>query len=266
MNILITGANGSLGEKLKLDLESLSFKVLCASSNPGVGQINFDLKNGFESNLLENIDLILHLAIHPKLVITDIEKNFVHLAAAKDITLIYIGSTSSYLVKPNQYGKYKKKVEDLVIENKGIVLTCGLLYGSNFKGQLSKIKKFLRILPFNIQVSGSKLVYTTPIQAIIDFVLRPTDNQVYRGKRLLMSQFEAIPFNLLLLKLAGNRIFKITFSSKTIDLIIKLNPFKTRYFSSDRYVALFSDFKSELILNSVDLRKEIGEKYDFNDF
>ena len=106
-------------------------------------------------------------------------------------------------------------------------------------------------------------MYTTPIQAITDFLLRPTDNQIYRGKRLLMSQIEAIPFNLLLLKLAGNRIFKITFSSKTIDLIIKLNPFKTRYFSSDRYVALFSDFKSELILNSVDLRKEIGEKYDF---
>jgi len=265
MNILITGANGSLGKKLRIELESLSYKVICASSNSGIGQKNFNLNSGFNSDLLQDIDLILHLAINPKLVITNIEKEFLRLAEAKDITLLYVGSTSSYLVKPNKYGIYKKLVEDLVIECSGIVLTCGLLYGSNFKGQLSRIKKFLKILPFNIELQGSKLVYITPVQSIVDFLVQLKDEKIYRGKRVLLCRFDAIPFNLLLLSLPGNKIFKVKFNKKGLDLIIKLNPFKTRYFSSDSYIALFSEFKSDLISSSVDLRNEVDKKYQIND-
>jgi dTDP-4-dehydrorhamnose reductase len=90
MNILITGANSSLGEKLGVELESLSYKVICASSKPGIGQKNFNLNTGFDSDLFENVDLILHLAINPKLIITNIEREFFHLAVARDITLLYI--------------------------------------------------------------------------------------------------------------------------------------------------------------------------------
>jgi hypothetical protein len=265
MNILITGANGSLGEKLRVDLESLSYKVICASSKPDIGQKNFNLNTGFDSDLLEDIDLILHLAINPKLVITSIEKEFLRLSEAKDITLLYIGSTSSYLVKPNKYGIYKKLVEDLVIKNNGIVLTCGLIYGSNFKGQLSKIKKVLKTLPFNVELSGTKLVYITPVQAIADFLMRPKDKKIYRGKRILLCQPEAIPFNLLLSKLVENKMFKVKFSEKRLNLIIKLNPFKTRYFSSDSYMALFSEFKSDLISSTIDLRNDVDRKFKVND-
>ena len=265
MNILITGANSSLGEKLRVELESLSYKVICASSKPGIGQKNFNLNTGFDSDLFENVDLILHLAINPKLIITSIEREFFHLAVARDITLLYIGSTSSYLIKPNQYGIYKKLVEDLVTENNGIVLTCGLLYGSKFKGQLLKMKKILEILPFNIEVSGSKLVYLTPVQAIVDFLMQLKNEKKYGGKRILLCQFEAIPFNSLLISLAGNKIFKIKFNNKGLNLIVKLNPFKTRYFSSDSYMALFSEFKSDLISSSVDLRNEVGRRNNNND-
>jgi hypothetical protein len=266
MNILITGANSALGEKLRVELESLNHKIICASSNPGLGQKNFDLNIGFDSDLLKDIELILHLALNPKLVITNIEKNFIHLAAIKGLTLVYIGSTSSYLIKPNKYGIYKKLVEDLIVKNKGIVLTCGLLYGRNFNGQLSKIKKFLRILPFSIELSGSKLVYITPVELIVDFLMRPKDIQTYRGKRVLLFQFGAVPFNLLLEMLVGNKSFKLNFSSKALELIIKLNPFKTRYFSSDSFMALFSEFKSDLISNSVELRNEADRKFTINDF
>jgi hypothetical protein len=261
MSILITGANGSLGEKLTEELESLNYKIICSSSNPGIGQKNFNLNSGFDSDLFDGIDLILHLAINPKLVITNIEKEFFNLAVAKNIIILYIGSTSSYLVKPNEYGIYKKLVEDLVIENNGIVLTCGLLYGNNFKGQLSKMNKFLKILPFNIELSGSKLVYLTPVQAIVDFLMQLRDIKVYRGKRILLCQFEAIPFNILLARLAGNKAFKVKFNIKSLDLIVKFNPFKTRYFSSDSFMSLFSEFKSDLIASSVDLRNTVDKKY-----
>jgi len=261
MNLLITGANSSLGEKLGVELESLSYKVIYASSNSGTDQKNFNLNTGFDSDLFEDIDLILHLAINPKLVITNIEKDFFNLAVAKNITLLYIGSTSSYLVKPNEYGIYKKLVEDLVIENNGIVLTCGLLHGSNFKGQLFKIKKILKILPFNIELLGSKLVYITPIQAILDFLVQLENKEIYRGKRVLLYNSEAIPFNLLLTRLAGKKIFKVKFSRKAINLILKINPFKTRYFSSDSYKALLVDFKGDLTSNSIDLRNEVDIKY-----
>jgi hypothetical protein len=265
MNILITGANSSLGETLRVELESLSYKVISASSKSGIGQKNFNLNTGFNSDLFEDIDLILHLAINPKLVITNIETEFFHSAAARNLTLLYIGSTSSYLVKPNEYGTYKKLVEDLVIKNNGIVLTCGLLYGNNFKGQLLKMKKLLKILPFNIELSESKLVYLTPVQAIVDFIIQLKKEETYLGKRILLCQFEAVPFNLLLVRLAGNKIFKIKFNNKGQNLIIKFYPFKTRYFSSDRFMALFSEFKSDLISSSVDLRNEVDRGYKDKD-
>ena len=260
MNILITGANGSLGEKLRVDLESMNYKIVCASSNPSFGQKIFNLNSGFDSDILEGIDCIIHLAINPNLVITNIEREFLYLSASQNIILVYVGSTSSYLVKPNKYGIYKKLVENIVTKSNGVVLTCGLLYGSGYNGQLSKIKKFLKILPFNIELSGSKLVYLTPIQAIVEFLVESKDKKIYHGKRMLLCNSEAIPFNLLLTRLVGKKIFKVKFSSKAIDLIVKINPFKTRYFSSDSYKALFSDFKSDLTSSSIDLRNEVDRK------
>jgi nucleoside-diphosphate-sugar epimerase len=257
MNILITGANGSLGEKLRVDLEALNYKVICASSNPSSGQKNFNLNSGFDSDLLEDIDLILHLAINPKLVLTNIEREFLQLAASQSIILLYLGSTSSYLVKPNKYGIYKKLVEDLVTKNNGVVLTCGLLYGSGFHGQVSKIKKYLKVLPFNIELLESKFVYLTPVKAIVNFLMKSKDKEKFRGKRLLLCHFEAVLFNQLLTRLVGKKVFKVKFSKKDLDLFIKINPFKTRYFSLDSYMALFSDFKSDLIHSSIDLRHEV---------
>jgi len=265
MNILITGANGSLGEKLRADFESLNFNVVCASSNPDFGQKTFDLNSGFDHDLLVDIDYILHLAINPRLVVTNMEQKFLELANSQNKFLVYLGSTSSYLVNPNKYGTYKKEVENLVVENNGVVITCGLIYGNKFDGQVAKIKKLVNVLPFNIEFSASKYVYLTPIEAIVKFWFEAMNKKIYEGKRILLFHHDFIPFNLLLIRLARKKFFKIRFSSSLLNLIIKLNPFKMRYFSSDSYTALLSDFSSDLISDTIDLRKVVDKDFDLNE-
>ena len=46
-----------------------------------------------------------------------------------------------------------------------------------------------------------------------------------------------------------------------INLNLKINPFKTRYFSSDSYKALLGNFKFDLTSSSIDLRNKVDIKY-----
>ena len=48
---------------------------------------------------------------------------------------------------------------------------------------------------------------------------------------------------------------------KAINLILEINPFKTRYFFSDSYKALLGNFKVNLTSSSIDLRNEVDIKY-----
>ena len=141
MKILITGGNGNLAKVVAEKLAEKSISFVTCSSKPKVGQIFFDLHSELNEKIYNEITHIFHFATSPSYEVTNTEIQFLHFAAKAKINLIYFGSTSSYLKDKTNYGQYKKQIEDKIIELGGIVVTCGLIYGTDFNGQISKIRK-----------------------------------------------------------------------------------------------------------------------------
>jgi nucleoside-diphosphate-sugar epimerase len=261
MNILVTGSGGSLGKAICLSLLGQGVNVVKASSKHDLKQNFFDLNKGFNHSLLSDIDLILHLSINPELKLTNIESEFIKIASREKITIIYLGSTSSYLVEPNSYGKYKKSVEDQVLENDGIVVTCGLIYGKNFRGQISRLRAILRKLPFKIKIKGSKMVLLTPMQAIISLIMEFEELEFYKSQRVLLFHKTEYSFNDLLSELSGKKLLTLKLNGKSLSYIFKIIPFTHRYFSSDSYLGVLSDFKTDLQESALDLSKKVDDKF-----
>jgi hypothetical protein len=250
MKLLITGGSGSLAKYLEVYLNKCGHQVVMASSKTKNSDRYFDLNQEYDSALLDGVAAVVHCSNNPNHVFNGIEERFLLESISRDIKLIYIGSTSSYLVDKNKYGLYKRTVESFIEKIGGLVLTCGLIHGRNFAGQISKLELSLKRIPFRIFLSGSKFVFLTDVIRIataIDSILNR--NKLVPG-RVLVLDSEQLSFNDLLGKLGGNKNFKLVVSAKLISAVLNFLPFSSNHFNKDRLKGILSDFESELILNA----------------
>jgi hypothetical protein len=247
MKILLTGGNGNVAKYLNQSLSEIGYKIDSLSSKGKVPAEYFNLKYGYDDAIFKDVSSVIHCAVNPDLIFNDIEKDFLDRVISMDIKLFYVGSTSSYLVERNNYGNYKKEVESYVEQIGGLVLTCGLLYGDNFNGQVSLLEKLLTKLPFKISLSGSKFVYLTRISSLSTIIHEILYKNLEIKGRILLSDWSQMSFNAFLSKLSGNKKLTISFSSKLLVILLKLFPIRLTYFGVDRLKGLLSEFKPELV-------------------
>jgi hypothetical protein len=247
MKILITGGNGNLARSLKASLSEIGYQVHSLSSKSNEPENRLDLKQGYDFAVFKEVSGVIHCAVNPDLIFNEIEKGFLDKIISKDIKLFYVGSTSSYLVERNNYGDYKREVESYVEHIGGLVLTCGLLYGDNFNGQVSVLERLLIKLPFKISLSGSKFVYLTKISRLSSIINEILFKNLEIKGRILLFDSSQISFNAFLSKLGGNKKITISFSSKLLVVLLRFFPIRLTYFSADRLKGLLSEFKPELI-------------------
>jgi hypothetical protein len=250
MKLLITGGSGSLAKYLEVYLKKCGHQVIIASSKNKISDRFFDLNQDYDSTLLDGVAAVVHCSNNPNYVFNSIEERFLLESISRDIKLVYIGSTSSYLVSKNKYGLYKQTVESFTEKIGGLVLTCGLIYGKNFIGQISRLETGLKRLPFRIFLSGSKSVFLTDVISIattIDTILNT--NKLVQG-RILVLDSDLLSFNDLLDKLGGYKKFKLILSAKFIAVALNFLPFTSNHFSKDRFKGILSDFESGLFSNS----------------
>jgi hypothetical protein len=252
MKILITGGNGNLAQVVAEKLAEKSISFITCSSKPKVGQIFFDLHSELNEKIFNDITHIIHFATSPSYEVTNAEIQFLRLAAKKNIKLIYFGSTSSYLQDKTNYGQYKKQIEDKIIELGGIVVTCGLIYGKDFNGQISKIRKYLSYLPFSIVLQNSKQIYLTPTSRIIQILYDIMDTINPISGRYLLFQTPAIMLNDLLFSLSKFKFIKLKVPYKFMRLLLSTRLITSKYFIFDRAKSVYSDFSDDLMNNVID--------------
>jgi hypothetical protein len=252
MKILITGGGSNLAKFIGQELNDYGHSIFFASSKLSQKSLFFDLTKGFSDNLLDSIDCVIHIAKNPNDEFNEIERNFLKAISNKNLILFYIGSTSSYLESPNQYGKYKKSVEDFIIKSGGVCITCGLIYGDGYVGQLSKIKNYLSRIPFNLSIKNAHSVYLTPVKSISIVINDLVKNKDVKNKRLNLFFPREIRFNRVISELSGRKLFTLSINLRIIELFLSLFPIKLNHFNLDRLKALTSNFVPELIQNSED--------------
>jgi len=254
MNILLTGGNGNVARYLNQSLSEIGYEVVSLSSKGKVPEKYLNLKYGYDDSIFKDVSSVIHCAVNPDLIFNDIEKDFLDRVISEDIKLFYVGSTSSYLVERNNYGNYKREVESYVEHIGGLVITCGLLHGGNFNGQVSLLERLLIKLPFKIFLSGSKFIYLTKISSLSSIIHEILFKNLEIKGRILLFDSCQISFNTFLSKLGGNKKLTFSLSSKLLVVLLRFFPIKLSYFSVDRLKGLLSEFKPELIDNARPLK------------
>lgn len=260
MKILLTGANGNLGKVVAANLKKYSITVIESSSKPKNGQRFFDLNLKNFTGLLDEIDVVVHCSrgIEQDHLSNDLK--FVEYCFNKNVNLIYIGSASSWLESPNKYGIYKKQVENLVLNLGGVVISCGLIYGDRYKGQIYKLSYMLRNLPVKVQIKNSNQQYLTPLNALVSEIYRQI-NAPEKFKRIFLVHAWRISFNNLLLSLGSRSPLKIQLGKAVVESLVSLPLFKSNYFGIDSLSGIYGNYSSDLQTQSIDKSKFVDTTF-----
>jgi NADPH:quinone reductase-like Zn-dependent oxidoreductase len=245
MRILITGGNGDLAKHFTKFLRGKHYEVVTVSSSGKSSKEILDLNSNYSGQILDGITHVVHCAINPEFILTKIEKRFIEEISRREIKMIYIGSTSSQLTHKNGYGEYKNHVEKFVLSKNGTVITCGLIHGNQFFGQVHQIRRLLGFLPFGIEIIGTKKVYLTNIEKLSDELLSRIEKHSFHPERIYCFDSKKMEFNQLLKNLSGRKILTFRIKSGTLVLFLNLIAFKSNKFDSDRFKGLLSDFESD---------------------
>lgn len=147
---LITRANGYVGQYLSAYFGSMGWNVIKLVRVPNKTQkkdIQFSFGQSINLSEYPSADLLIHVAYdftdHKKNV--DGATNLINEARSVGIKkLLHISSVSAYEGCLSEYGKTKLQIENLFLENDGINIRSGLIYGENTKGILGEIKNKLK--------------------------------------------------------------------------------------------------------------------------
>jgi NADPH:quinone reductase-like Zn-dependent oxidoreductase len=245
MRILITGSNGDLAKYFTKFLRDKHYEVVAVSSSGKSVKELLDLNSNYSGQILDGITHVVHCAINPELILTKIEERFIEEISRREIKMIYIGSTSSQLTYKNRYGEYKNHVEKFVLSKNGTVITCGLIHGDQFFGQVHQIRRLLGFLPFGIEIIGTKKVYLTNVKKLSEELLTRIEKHLFHSERIYCFDSKKVEFNHLLKNLSGRKMFTFRIKSGTLLLFLNIISFKSNRFDSDRFRGLLSDFESD---------------------
>ena len=256
MKILITGSNGNLGRCLVKELANPANLIYEASSKPKAKQININFES-MENFKIPKVDLVIHCARSFSSLGLSREIKFLDTIFKQNAKVVNIGSLSESLIKPNNYGLRKSVISKHILNKGGTVLTCGLLVGKDYKGQIWHLQKYLRYTPFYFKIKQNPYQYFTCLECLIkiliDYVL------VLKNENYAMFEREKIvDFNVFLKSISLIKLTSLTIDLKKISSILNVLKLKFgNYFSADSILGLLGNLDKE---NLYQLNYEIYQK------
>lgn len=244
----ITGANSNLGklifEFLQQQIDSI--KLMLLSSNPKKDQRIFDLEGEIDYDSVEKCDVLIHCARPLK---ATPEKTLKEIEILERISSVYtkivnISSVSGFLDVRSNYGMHKRGIHQWIEERGEINLVSGLIFGEQFKGQISQMARILRNLPIRPQFRDEYELYITPVQQILVSIREILEKQSFESKFLLGKN--SYTTNQLLRDISREEVINLRLKGEEIRLLLKLLP-SNRYFSADSFLGFIGNY-SELSL------------------
>jgi len=244
----ISGANSNLG---KLIFEFLQqridpIKLMLLSSNPKKDQRIFDLEGEIDYDSVEKCDFLIHCArplkATPEKTLKEIE--ILERISSVDTKIVNISSVSGFLDVRSNYGMHKRGIHQWIEERGEINLVSGLIFGEQFKGQISQMARILRNLPIRPQFRDEYEVYITPVQQILLSIREILEKQSFESKFLLGKN--SYTTNQLLRDISREEVINLRLKGEEIRLLLKLLP-SNRYFSADSFLGFIGNY-SELSL------------------
>lgn len=172
MKLLITGANGYIGQRLVQLLLAQQYQVVVASRNPphlfgdlqknksrentvfdpadAISWIPFDLLAVNDIVLSDDINVVIHLAaitgsrqVNPHAEI-NAAKRLIAATQRIDAQFIFVSSQVANINAPTEYGRVKAAIESLTKLTHGWIVRPGLVYGGCERGLFGTLANMIR--------------------------------------------------------------------------------------------------------------------------
>lgn len=164
----VTGATGYLGAKIVAHLQSAGIRTLSLSRKPGPGavpHVPFALDDQIDPDTLRRhrVRVLVHCAYDFRQRTTAAIRNvnvegtrrLVSAARAAGVEcMIVLSSMSAFAGCRSTYGRTKLEVEDIVLQEGGIVLRSGLVFGTHPGGMFGILQRAVDTLPVLPVIGG----------------------------------------------------------------------------------------------------------------
>jgi nucleoside-diphosphate-sugar epimerase len=158
MKLLITGATGYIGTKLRYIAKNRGYEVICLCRRQGAFTadewLHYDLGDKVPVEVPADAGAVIHLAINSKL--TSESDCIAEISAARSLLtatlrsgakFIFVSSQTANNDAPTMYGRTKWAIEQEVLKAGGWVIRPGQVYGGDEKGLFGILSAAVRSLP-----------------------------------------------------------------------------------------------------------------------
>jgi nucleoside-diphosphate-sugar epimerase len=215
MRLLVTGANGYIGERfVRLALAS-GHEVVAATRRAPAAAVSwrpFDLEAPTSFVLPFPVDAIVHLAAETRNSALGEQqelaaaKHLLQLAAAANCRFLFVSSQTAAAGAPTAYGRTKWQIEQAVAASQGISVRPGLVYGGNERGLFGQLVRILSRSFFYPAFVPAPMVQPIHVDDLAEFLLRCL-TAIEQGPQLLSAgSGEPLSFTTLLGKIASCRL------------------------------------------------------------
>lgn len=242
LSLGITGANSNLGRLIAHRINAENFDLSLFSSSPNSNQFQFDLDGEVDLHRLSECNIIVHCARpYPSdTVKTQKELEILDYLCERRIRIVNISSVSGFLDEKNAYGAHKRAIYDWAEKNAQTNLLSGLIFGHDFKGQIFKLSRALRLTLVKPVFVGEFETYLTPVELILDSLRAIIMNEDYRSQALICKN--PMSTNRFLENIAGNTSIELRMDPRKISKLLKFLP-STSYFNEDSFLGLVGRYK-----------------------
>lgn len=151
--IAVTGANGYVGGRILEHLRAQGIHAIALIRQPAPGDRRarrYSLGQSLDRGLLDDIDTVIHAAYDASQRGEDISRVNVSGSlplleglAAQGGRMVLVSSLSAFAGTPSLYGRAKLELERIVLENDGVVLRPGLVFGVDAGGMFGAMTQAL---------------------------------------------------------------------------------------------------------------------------
>ena len=142
MNITITGSNSAIGINLISKLKSLGHGITVLGDR---STDKWRLSDSIPSR--ETIDVLIHLAHDRDFNLSENIYAVEKICDSFNGKKIFLSSLSAHSDSISKYGRSKFEQEKIFLENNGVVIRSGIVFGENVGGIYSVISEFVKKYP-----------------------------------------------------------------------------------------------------------------------
>jgi len=236
MRLVITGANGYIGQRLVRHALQRGFEVTAATRRPfdssGVKWLAYDLSRSPPPDLFSDAACLIHLAADTsggafgdREEEINAAKSLLNATQKHRVRMIFVSSQAARQNAPTSYGRVKSRIEEMVLAESGWVVKPGLVYGGPPAALYGALVALVARWPLLPRLLPSPAVQPIHVDELCEGLLRLAINADF-PPRIFCLAGNPVPFSAFLKAISRHRVrrplYFLPLPASIVDLLLSL--------------------------------------------